>query len=79
MASVQAVNRAAYQSLGLNFSKRYIKIITDVDVVDLKRDTSGDEFVVGGMRYKITSESSWFVQDGWISCIAIEVGMGVPP
>lgn len=73
-ASVQAVNRNKYQELGLDFQKKYIKIFTQTDIVDLGRDTSGDRIVFNGRLYELNSETDWFAMDGWSSCLAVDVG-----
>jgi hypothetical protein len=73
-ASVQVVARSAYHNLGLDFQKNYIKIFVAAHFVNLARDTSGDRFVVNGKAYQINDQNDWFVQDGWASCMAVEVG-----
>lgn len=73
-ASVQAVNRSIYKSLGLDLQKKYIKIFVAADVVNISRDTSGDRFFHNGRAYQVDSENSWFEQDGWVSCLAIDIG-----
>lgn len=73
-ASVQAVPRNSYQKLGLDFQNNYVKVFAAANIIDLGRDTSGDRFVFDGNLYQIESENSWFLRDGWASCIAIELG-----
>lgn len=73
-ASVQAVNRASYENLGLDFQKNYIKIFAAIDAVDIERDSSGDRFIFNGRFYQMDSQNSWFAIDGWMSCLAIDVG-----
>lgn len=78
MASVQAVLRNQYVELGLEFQKNYVKIWVDKDVVDLDRDASGDYFEFGGKKYKLEDETTWFEQDGWTSCLAVEIKQSFP-
>jgi hypothetical protein len=73
-ASVQAVNRNKYQELGLDFQKRYIKIFTQTDIIDLARDTSGDRVIFNGRLFELNSETDWFAMDGWSSCLAVDIG-----
>lgn len=73
-ASVQAVPREKYQDLGLDLQKNYIKIWASKDLVDLKRNYSGDYFIYGTTKYKLSGETPWFLQDGWASAIAIDIG-----
>lgn len=78
LASVQAVLRNQYVELGLELQKNYVKIWVDKDIVDLDRDASGDYFVFGGKTYKMEDETTWFDQDGWTSCLAVEVKQSFP-
>lgn len=81
MASVQAVPREKYSEMGLNWQKNYVKIFVDRDVIDLDRNASGDMFVFGKTRkrvYKLEDESTWFEQDGWAACLAVQVQQSFP-
>ncbi len=78
MASVQAVLREKYTELGLEFQKNYVKIFVDKDVVDIDRDASGDYFIFGGKTYKLADETTWFEQDGWTGCLAVEIKQSFP-
>ncbi|QEG09523.1 hypothetical protein TROPICALSUN_20 [Erwinia phage vB_EamM_TropicalSun] len=71
MASVQAVKRDKYHDMGLDFQKEYVKVFASVDVIDIGRDESGDQFVFGHKLYQIESETTWYVQDGWASCLCV--------
>jgi hypothetical protein len=74
-ASVQAVSRSSYTDMGLDFQKNYIKVFAAIDLVNIKRDSSGDRFIYNGMMYQIEDQNTWFLLDGWASCIAVEVGV----
>ena len=76
-ASVQAVNRSKYQELGLELQKNYVNIFTTADIVDIERDASGDQFIFNHRLYQMESETSWTVQDGWASCLCVEIKKGV--
>lgn len=78
LASVQAVLRNQYVELGLELQKNYVKIWVDKDIVDLDRDASGDYFVFGGKTYKMEDETTWFDQDGWTTCLAVEIKQSFP-
>lgn len=77
-ASIQAVQREKYADMGLDFQENYVKIFVDKDIVDLDRDSTGDMFYFGGKYYKMENEKTWFYQDGWTSCIAVEVRQSFP-
>ncbi len=77
-ASVQAVNRAKYQYMGLDFAKNYVKVFSNSNVVSLNRDAGVDRFIIAGVTYQVDDNNNWFLQDGWTSCLAIELPPGTP-
>lgn len=79
LASVQAVPRDTYVQLGLDLQRNYVAVFAAIDVVDLERDSSGDQFVFDGSVYQIESQNTWFLRDGWAECIAVEIGRGTQP
>lgn len=74
MASVQRVPRKKYVQYGLEFQKNYISVYASVDMIDLERDTTGDQLVYGGRTYQLESQGTWFLQDGWALCQAVDIG-----
>lgn len=74
LCSLQAVRRSSYQSLGLDFQKNYVKIFAAENLIDVKRDSSGDQFVHAGLLYQLDDQNTWYLIDGWASCLAVEVG-----
>ena len=77
-ANVQAVKRAFYQRMGLDYTKRYIEIWTTTDTVDLYRDRAGDQIEWEGRRYELMNEEEWTPIDGWNSALAVDVGAATP-
>lgn len=73
--SLQAVQRSSYQNLGLDFQKNYVKVYAAQDMIDLKRDSSGDRFIYAGLLYQLEDQKTWYLVDGWVSCLAVEVGV----
>ena len=72
--SVQAVNRAKYEFLGLDFEKSYIMAyLPIVGVIDIARDLSGDQMTYGGRRYQLISSTPWMV-DGWSALLGVDIG-----
>ena len=78
-ASVQSVPRSTYVQLGLDFQKNYVTVYAAVNVVDLSRDSSGDQFIFDGKVWQIESQTTWFLRDGWAECMAVELGAGTAP
>lgn len=71
-ASVQAVSRDTYVRLGLDMQRNYVTIYAAANVVDLERDSAGDQLVFDGVRYQIESQTTWFLRDGWAEAMAVE-------
>lgn len=73
MGSVQAVPRSTYETLGLDFQKQYVTLYTVTEVLDLRRDISGDMIDFGGRAYQLVSSTDWQAMDGWQSVLCVEV------
>jgi hypothetical protein len=79
LASVQSVPRDTYVQLGLDLQKNYVTVFASINVIDLSRDSSGDQFVFDGKVFQIESQTTWFLRDGWAECMAVEIGLGTAP
>lgn len=73
-ASVQRVRRDQYVQFNLNFQRNYVQVFASYDMVDLERDSAGDQFIYKGNLYQLESQGSWFAQDGWATCLAVNIG-----
>lgn len=77
-ASVQAPDRNTYVKFGLDMQKNYLKVFVPTDTVDLSRDQSGDQFVIGPegkeYRYQLESEIPWYDYDGWVELYIVQIG-----
>lgn len=73
-ANVQAVPREKYTLLGLDYSKRYIKVwaITDFDILD--RGKASDKIGYQGRLWEFKSDVDWSSIDSWNEGMAIDVG-----
>jgi hypothetical protein len=71
--SVQAINRSTYVAMGLDFNVLAVQVFAPLDLIDLQRDSSGDQFEYNGDRYKMANGQNWFEQDGWATCMAIRI------
>lgn len=79
-ASIQAVPRNLFQSIGLDFQKYYVMLYTDdpdLNVVD--RDTSGDQIEFNGQCYQLLSNTDWNPQDNWEGVLAVRLANEVSP
>lgn len=76
--SVQAVPRTRYESMGLDYARRYVTWFVSRDVIGVERDKSGDEFEHFGRRYKVEAVTPWFSQDGWNEVLGIDIGAAQP-
>lgn len=77
-ANVQAIKRAFYHRMGLDYTKRYIQLWTTTDTVDLYRDRAGDQIEWEGRRYELMNEDEWTPIDGWNSALGVDVGAATP-
>lgn len=78
-ASVQAVPRDTYVRLGLDLQRNYVTVYAAINAIDLERDSSGDRFVFDGRMYQLESNNSWYIRDGWVEALAVEVARGATP
>lgn len=70
--SVQAVPLNRYESMGLDYKRRYVTLFAPKNVIGVERERSGDEFEYAGKRYSvIEGEADWFMQDGWTAVVGI--------
>lgn len=76
-ASVQAVQRNSYVQYGLDLQKNYVKVYAARNIIDLARDSSGDRFIYDGRLFQLESQYTWFKEDGWDKCIAVDIGAPV--
>ena len=64
-ANVHPVPRSAYQTNGLDFNKKYIKLWTSIDVIDIDRDISSDRIEYNGEIYQLINKTDWMSYDKW--------------
>lgn len=76
--SVQRVPRRQYVQYNLEFQRQYVSVFASYDMIDLERDTSGDQFIYNGRLYNLESQGTWFAQDGWAVCMAVDIGPAPP-
>ena len=72
---VQAVKKTKYSEFGLDWQRNYVKIFVAMNIVDLDRDSAGDRFTWNGRLYQMVDDTNWFIQDGWASCMAVDIGI----
>lgn len=71
--SMQPVNKALYQALGLDFAKNYSTLYTSSDVRPVARDREGDLLTFGGRTWQAISDQDWRGVDGWRKILCVEV------
>lgn len=72
--SLQPTDRSLVQQLGLNLEITYFTFYTSNIIVDLERDSSGDQLVINGKQYQCESITPWNDIDGWCRVICRFVG-----
>lgn len=71
--SVQAIEQAMYEKLGLQWSKKYIQIYSSLDIRNTdNQQVSPDKIIWNGKEYIVIKVTNWYVQDGWTNIIAVE-------
>lgn len=71
--SVQAIEQAMYEKLGLQWSKKYIQIYSSLDIRNTDNtQISPDKVIWNGKEYIVTKVTNWYLQDGWTNIIAVE-------
>jgi hypothetical protein len=71
--SVQAIEQAMYEKLGLQWSKKYIQIYSSLDIRNTdNQQVSPDKVIWHGKEYIVTKVTNWYLQDGWTNIIAVE-------
>lgn len=73
-SSVQRIARDQYEQFNLDWQRNYVNVFASQDMVDIERDSAGDQFVYNGKLYQLESQGTWFFQDGWAVCMAVEIG-----
>jgi hypothetical protein len=71
--SVQPVPRQLYQEYGLQFDKNYYTVFVPLNIVDVTRDTSGDQITYNGNTLQVVQKTNWFAADGWVQMLCIQV------
>lgn len=71
--SAQPVPRHLYAEYGLDWQKNYWTFYVSIDVIDVNRDVSGDQFFFNGKVFQCESITPWFQIDGWTAVLCIEV------
>lgn len=73
--NIQPVSKTIYQQLGLDFQKTYVMFhISEVDIDDISRDTSGDEIIYNGHTYQgLSKQQDWYFQRGFMTLLGIQI------
>ena len=74
IGSLQAVSWDRLQFLGLDSEKEYVAFYTASDLLNIERDTSGDQLAYQGKRYQIIGKpNDWVRQDGWNGVLCVRI------
>lgn len=72
--SVQAVPRARYASMGLDYSKDYVTWFTPAAVRGVERDRTPDQFAWNARLFDVHTVTAWNAQDGWCEVVGVDIG-----
>lgn len=72
--SFQAVPRQLYEKYGLDLQKTYYTFYSSTNIIDVGRDTAGDQLSFNNQRFQVESGNDWFATDGWkgVLCVALD-------
>lgn len=71
--SMQPVNKALYQQLGLNFAKNYSTLFVFGDVKPLARDRDGDVVLFNGKIWQCESDRDWSGVGEYRKILCVEI------
>lgn len=71
--SFQAVAADRIQMLGLDLAREYVMFYCSHKIMEIERDTSGDQLVYKGVRYQVLNKNDWVRQDGWNGVMCVRV------
>ena len=71
--SFQPMPKDAYNSFGLDLQQEYFIFYVSKKIIDLDRDTSGDQLVFGGDRFQCLSNTEWYNLDGWKAVVCVRI------
>lgn len=71
--SFQPVPRKLYEAYGLDLQKSYFTFYAPKNILDVKRDVSGDQISFQNNRYQCESNNDWFGMDGWVGVLCVYV------
>ena len=71
--SFQPVPRTLYAVMGLDLQKYYAQFFVPQNVIDIERDSSGDQFAYNGKLFQVESRTDWHGVNGWVSLLAVQV------
>ena len=71
-ASIQSVPADEMKALGLDFTKRTMKLFTSFDVKSLNTLKQSDIIIYEGIEYDVSTPEDWRRQDGWQSYLLVE-------
>lgn len=73
--SIQAVEQALYEKLGLDWEKQYRMVYASVFMhgVDVSSDqNTPDRLLFEGKRWKVIRNTPWYSADGWCGVLVVE-------
>lgn len=73
--SIQAVDQALYEKLGLDFEKQYRMVYASVFMhgVDVSSEqNTPDRLIFEGKNWKVIRNTPWYSADGWCGVLVVE-------
>jgi hypothetical protein len=73
--SIQAIDQALYEKLGLDFEKQYRMVYASVFMhgVDVSSEqNTPDRLIFEGKNWKVIRNTPWYSADGWCGVLVVE-------
>lgn len=76
--SIQSVEQAMYERLGLDFENNYRLIYSSHDLKGVDNQNAPDMVEFEGRRWKVVRNTPWYNYDGWNGVVVVEDRENVP-
>lgn len=73
IGNIQPIQKTLYEQMGLDLQKTWVTIHISMNVIDVRRNVSGDLIVYQGETYQLSAETDWFRQRGFVTVLGAKI------
>lgn len=70
---IQAAPKELFELYGLEFNKNLLVFYVSKDIIDVTRNSAGDQIQFAGKTFNVLSDTPWFDINGWDGVVAVEI------